>query len=409
MTDTETTMHEPLKICVVAACPFPYSRGSPIRIQRLANALVKRGHDVHVFTYHLGEDSPDDRFDITRTMNVPTYKKLSPGPSLQKLLIVDPLLTAKLVLGLRKIPFDIIHAHHYEGLLTARLAKIGRRIPLVYDAHTLLGSELPYYKLGAPQRFIAGLGDRLDRWLPRLSDHVVPVTQTIKDKLMAKGLSEEDISVITNGVEYEMFTPSEAKSGTFDDAPTLIFTGNLASYQGIDHLLRAFAKVVEQRDQVRLLLVTHSSFDAYEELAQELGIRSHIEFSEAPFAEHPRLLAESAIALNPRVDADGIPQKLLNYMAASCATVSFRGSAPCIEHGKTGWTVENGDIEAFAHGILKLLDEPELADQLGRQAREAVLENFTWDIAAERCEALYRRLLDRDGSCDPARPGRGAD
>ncbi len=50
-------------------------------------------------------------------------------------MIVDPLLTAKLALGLGKNPFDIIHAHHYEGLLAAWLARIGRRIPLVYDVH----------------------------------------------------------------------------------------------------------------------------------------------------------------------------------------------------------------------------------------------------------------------------------
>lgn len=397
MTDREKSISDPLKICVVAACPFPYSRGSPIRIQRLANALVKRGHEVHVFTYHLGEDSPDDGFKIIRSANVPTYRKLSPGPSLQKLVIVDPLLTAKLARGLRKFPFDIIHAHHYEGLLAAKLASVGRQIPLVYDAHTLLGSELPYYSLGAPQRIIAGLGNRLDRWLPRLSDHVVSVTQTIKDKLAAQGMAEDKISVITNGVEYEIFTRGDRETQVPTDVPRLVFTGNLASYQGIEHLLRAFGKVVEHRDHVRLLFVTQSSFEPYEELARDLGVRGRIDLSDAPFAEHPRLLAESAIAVNPRVDADGIPQKLLNYMAASCATVSFRGSAPCIDHGKTGWTVENGDIDAFARGILKLLDEPQFADELGRKARESVLANFTWDIAAKRCEVLYRRLLDSGG------------
>ena len=382
-----------LSICVVAACPFPHSRGTPIRIQRLANALVERGHSVRVVTYHLGQSSPDDRFEIERSANVPTYKKLSPGPSVQKLLVVDPLLTAKLASNLRKGSFDIIHAHHYEGLLTAKIANIGQRIPLVYDAHTLLGSELPYYKLGAPRRIIAGLGNRLDRWLPGLSDHVVTVSQRIKDKLTAQGMSEDDISVITNGVEYELFTPAVERRRSSSVVPRLVFTGNFASYQGIDILLKAFAKVLKQRDGIRLLLVARSSFEDYEDLAKELGVREFIDFSDAPFAEHPRILADSAIAVNPRVDADGIPQKLLNYMAASCATVSFRGSAPCIDHGKNGWTVENGNVAAFAKGILMLLDDPQLADQLGRNAREAVLANYTWDIAAERCEALYRRLL----------------
>lgn len=396
MRDKQKEQPDPLKVCVVAACPFPHSRGSPIRIQRLANALADRGHEVDVYTYHLGTDSPDDRFNVIRCARVPTYRKMSPGPSIQKLLIVDPLLTAILSTGIRRNSYDVIHAHHYEGLLAARLGRGRSGIPLVYDAHTLLGSELPYYKLGLPQNLVSKLGNRLDCWLPSLSDHVVSVTQTIKDKLVGQGMADENISVITNGVEYEMFPEREEGAASAANSPRLIFTGNLASYQGIDHLLHAFAKVVQKNASVRLLLVAKSSFGPYEELARELQIREKIEFSDAPFTDHPRLLAESAVAVNPRLDADGIPQKLLNYMAASCATVSFEGSAPCIENGVTGLTVENGNIDAFAEAVLRLLDDPALADRIGRQAREAVLTNFTWGIAAERCENLYVSLLHKD-------------
>ena len=393
MADQDMQSAGALRIAVVAACPFPYPRGTPVRIHRLASALARRGHQVRVFTYHLGEESRDDRIVICRTPSVPTYNKYSPGPSLQKLMIVDPLLAAKLLIGLKNNPVDVIHAHHYEGLIVAKLARLGRRVPLIYDAHTLLGSELPFFRFGLPKNVIAKLGNRLDRWLPSLSDHVVPVTQKIKDKLVGYGMAADDITVITNGVEHEMFAPDDDLPQAANEPPRLIFTGNLAGYQGIEHLLNAFAKVVEKNKQVRLLFVTESSFEPYEAMATELGVRSQIDFSAAPFSQHPDLLADSAIAVNPRMDADGIPQKLLNYMAAARPTISFQGSAPCIEHGKTGWVVENGDIDAFAEGILKLLDEPDLSDRLGRQARESVLSNYTWEIAADKCEALYRRLL----------------
>ncbi len=393
MADQDMQSAGALRIAVVAACPFPYPRGTPVRIHRLASALARRGHEVRVFTYHLGEESRDDRIMICRTPSVPTYNKYSPGPSLQKLMIVDPLLTAKLLIGLKKNPVDVIHAHHYEGLIVAKLARLGRRVPLIYDAHTLLGSELPFFRFGVPKNVVAKLGNRLDRWLPSLSDHVVPVTQKIKDKLVGYGMAADDITVITNGVEHEMFAPDDNLPQAANEPPRLIFTGNLAGYQGIEHLLNAFAKVVEKNKQVRLLLVTESSFEPYEAMATELGVRSQIDFSAAPFSQHPDLLADSAIAVNPRMDAAGIPQKLLNYMAAARPTISFQGSAPCIEHGKTGWVVENGDIDAFAEGILKLLDEPDLSERLGRQARESVLSNYTWEIAADKCEALYRRLL----------------
>jgi glycosyltransferase involved in cell wall biosynthesis len=310
---------------------------------------------------------------------------------------VDPLLTATLFRGLSRERYDVIHAHHYEGLLVAKAARAFRSIPLIYDAHTLLSSELPFFDTGLSKSLGARLGLRLDRWLPPLADHIVAVTDTIKRKLTAQGLSEDRVTVITNGVEYEQFR-SAAPVPPPAGPPTLIFTGNLASYQGVDHLLRAFAKIAQKRDGVRLLFVTNSSFDAYEKLAAELGIRGRIDLSSAPFSEHPRLLATAAVAVNPRTECDGIPQKLLNYMAAGRPTVSFAGSAPCIEHGETGWVVRNADIEDFAEGALKLLDDPELATRLGRRAQEAVAERFTWRVAAEKAEAVYHRLLHARGS-----------
>ena len=390
------TARKSLKIAVVAACPFPYPRGTPVRIQRLSDALGRRGHDVHVFAYHLGQAPGSDLYTIHRSLRLPTYKKYSPGPSPQKLLLMNPLLVAKLFRGLAGARFDVIHAHHYEGLLVAKTARAGRAIPLIYDAHTLLGSELPFFAAGFTKGLGARVGVRLDRSLPRMADHIVAVTDTIKNKLEAYGLPDDRITVITNGVESDLFRLPAAPARP-TGPPTLIFTGNLAGYQGVDHLLNAFAKIVRKRPDVRLLFVTNSSFEAYERQAAELGIRGRIELSAAPLSEHARLLAAAAVAVNPRMDCDGIPQKLLNYMSAGRPTVSFAGSAPCIEHGKTGWVVTNGDVDAFADGVLNLLDDPDLAERLGRAAQAAVDAQFTWQIAAEKAENLYHRILDDRG------------
>ena len=65
----------------------------------------------------------------------------------------------------QEIRFDLVHAHHYEGLLVASHAL--RATPIVYDAHTLLASELPTYPLGLPRRCIRAVAPWLDRHLPR--------------------------------------------------------------------------------------------------------------------------------------------------------------------------------------------------------------------------------------------------
>jgi glycosyltransferase involved in cell wall biosynthesis len=151
--------------------------------------------------------------------------------------------------------------------------------------------------------------------------------------------------------------------------------------------------VLERRQDARLQIVTESSFDDYEPLARELGVTGAIDVVQAPFAEIPRLLAGADIAVNPRVDCDGIPVKLLNYMAASKPVVSFAGSAPGLRHQETGWLVPDGDIDGFANGALALLDDREMAGRLGRNARRFVEAEHSWAKSAELCEEIYYQLL----------------
>ena len=101
------------------------------------------------------------------------------------------------------------------------------------------------------------------------------------------------------------------------------------------------------------------------------------------------------MALNPRVRCDGTPQKLLNYMASGKPIVSFEGSGSVLEHGKTGWLVPGSDPEAFASGMLHVLDNGSLASNMGEAARQQVAEQYGWDRTARQVEHVYRRVLAR--------------
>lgn len=387
-----------LSIAVIAACPFPARRGTPVRVQRLAEELSRRGHRVLVITYHHGSGEVDPSLELHRIPTVRGYGRLGPGPTYRKLFLLDPLLTWKLRRVLGREHVDVIHAHHFEGLMVGAVARLGRRVPLVFDVHTLLTSELPQYRMPflpfPVKRRLAMVGDR---YLPRWADHVAPVTERIRSKLLElHAVTEDRVSLVPNGVETDLFH-QPGGNGDRPEAPTLIFTGNLAPYQGIDLLLSALRRVLDRRKDVRLQIVTESSFAAYEPLARELGLTGSIDVVEAPFAEIPGLLARADIAINPRIDCDGIPVKLLNYMAASKPVVSFAGSAPGLRHQETGWLVKDGDVDALAQGALALLDDQEMAGRLGRNARKFVEAEHSWSRSAELCESIYRRLLADQG------------
>lgn len=383
-----------LRVLMVAACPFPAGRGTPIRIARMAEALANHGHHVHVVTYHLGDGEPPRNVVVHRTPRVRTYSRTRPGPSYQKLLLMDPILTMTMRRVVRMHRFDVVHAHHVEGLAAAMLARPAG-VPVVFDAHTLLRAELPQYRLGVPKRVLERVGGLLDGFLPARADHVIAVTRAIAAHLQPhRGATGPTVTVIENGVLWQRF--QDAPEGRpARPGPVLVFAGNMASYQGIEKLLEAFALVRRAHPQARLVLATEDArgFERYRSRAERLNLAAHLTVRPTPFAELPGVLASASVGVSPRTAGEGMAMKVLNYMAAGLPTVSFRGSAGGLEHSRTGWVVPNDDIPAFASGISRLLEDPAYARSMGERARAAVRDERSWDSVAAKVEDVYRSML----------------
>jgi glycosyltransferase involved in cell wall biosynthesis len=384
-----------LKICVVAACPVPYPRGTPVRVTRFAEAVAALGHEVHLVTYGFGSGTIDASVHVHRGPRVPLLDPGPAGPSLGKLAVLDPILALQLRKLLRSHDFDIVHAHHYEGLLAALVAA-GPKTPILYDAHTVLESELPTYAswlMPMPKRWI---GRWIDRTLPARARFVVAASGQLRNHLVENGVVPGDrIAAIGNGVELEALEknrdgPGEAASG----GGVLAYAGNLAPYQGIDKLLEAFRSVLTTRPAARLRILTDCSFAPYEALAGRLGVRDRIELRSVPLELLPLELTKAHVAVNPRPRCDGVPQKNLNYMAASRPLVAFAESLHPAEHERTGIAVHRVSGEALGERISWLLDRPEEGARLGRAARVAIEREYTWPRQAARLDAIYRRLLD---------------
>lgn len=379
------------RIAMVAACPMPARRGTPLRVERLAEALTARGHHVELITYHVADGPQPLGLPVHRIFRRPIYWRMPVGPSFRKLALYDPVLSWKLSRVLASRQFDVIHAHHVEGLLVTWPVRLRHRLPLVYDAHTMLSGELPSYATGFLRSSFGALGAWLDGVLPRGADHVVAVTSDIRDRLIGvHGLEPDRISVATNGVETDCFRVEAPPAQ--DGLVRLIYTGTLARYQNIELLLEAFARARQVRQDLRLCFSVSSSFEPYEAKARALGVRAAIEMLPDGFGELPLRLAAAAIAVLPRVSCPGIPQKLLNYMAAGKAIVASAGSAKVLEHERTGLVVADGDVTGFADAVLRLAGDPQLARELGRRAREKVEQEFSWERTAVKVESVYERL-----------------
>jgi len=120
--------------------------------------------------------------------------------------------------------------------------------------------------------------------------------------------------------------------------------------------------------------------------------RSRYDITNPGIEQLPVLLAGAIVVINARGECSGIPQKLLNYMAAGYPVVTCAGSARNISNSETGLVVPNGDVAAFRDAILRLLDDEALATRLGHNVQTHVHDNMSWEHAARSIEAVYDRL-----------------
>jgi len=381
---------------MVAACPFPANRGTPSRILRMAEAIADRGHEVHVVTYHFGTDVPTRGIHIHR---VPKVGKpyFGSGPTYRKLLLYDPLLTRLLRKVLREYCIDLIHAHHFEGALVALAARGWRDLPIIYDAHTMLSGELNQYRFRMPRPLKNWFARHLDRFVPKKSEHVIAVSETLKDSLVQLGIPSERISVVPTGVNLETFEGDTGKSLVagrhgITTEKVVVYAGSTAAFQGVTNLLEAIPYVLQEEPETMFFIVGKKN-STLSSLCKSKDIADHVIFTgERPFEEVRNFLAQARVAVIPRPECPGIPQKLTNYMAAGCAIVSFQGSAKLLTHEVNGIVVPDANIRIMAEAIVRLLRNRELADRLGENARQSVVQ-YDWRCLAERVEKIYKDFV----------------
>jgi len=130
-------------------------------------------------------------------------------------------------------------------------------------------------------------------------------------------------------------------------------------------------------------------------------------------AELPRLYREAAVLAMPSVErtcygramrvSELLGLAALEAMASGTPVIASRvgGLVEIIQDGQTGFLVPPGDVQTLHERLNQVLREPKLAQRLGANARELVLERYTWAKVAERCLEAYAALTLRGRAGQP--------
>jgi glycosyltransferase involved in cell wall biosynthesis len=219
------------------------------------------------------------------------------------------------------------------------------------------------------------------RMLGPMFDQVHAVSEAVRQyTLREEGLAADKVVTIPNGIECG--TDAErTRVGFTSTRPVILTVSHLRRIKGIDVLIRAMDRVRRSYPEAMLLIAGAVNEPAYLEelnaLVETLGLSANVRFLGK--ANNVQELLEQCDVFCLLSRSEGMSNALLEAMAAGipCVATAVGGTPEVIEDGRTGYLVPSEDAGAAAERILRLLDHPEEARQIGDAARLVVRQRFS--------------------------------
>ena len=391
-----------LKICVLAACPFPANHGTPGSIRELTNSLAEAGHEVHLVTYPHGEEMKvHEAVKIHRVAKWSRRDRVVVGPTWKKP-FYDFLMVFKAIQICWKYDIDLIHAHLYEAAIAAWLTRSVTFRKFVYSGHNTMQDELASYNFFRSQKLANGLGKFLDHFVPARADRCIPHSKNIETFFFERGLRSRTEGVINFGIDLNDLQQRRHKTANdrFHSIPKplIVYTGILDHFQRLDLLLGAMKLVLQARPEARLVIAMTLDQPEFRETLQRkvdaLGLSETVQFTDRiSFEECLQLLERADIAVSPRPDTPGFPIKLLNYLAMETPVVMFESSSNGVRHREEVWLAPEDTAESLADGLVELLDDQSLRVRLASNGHRFVFEHHDSSKVTSKLIHCFLKVL----------------
>ncbi len=263
------------------------------------------------------------------------------------------------------------------------------------------------------KKFLLDIIGYMAKWMYKRADRIVTVGDGYRSKLLEIGAAPpEDISVITNGIDFETFdqpTTSELNAVKNRWDMTDHFVVSYVGTIGMAHALEVVLDVAEKlrtNDRIRFLIVGDGAeHDRLQDIAEERNLRNVRFTGLVPKREVPALISASGATLvhlrNTELFKTVLPSKLFEGMAlGKPVLLGVLGEAETVlKAAKGGIVFEPENADALAKAIVTLAGNTELCESMGRSGAEHVRRHFDRSTLAERYVTEMRELIShRPGS-----------
>lgn len=396
-----------MKILKTTQTYYPYlsQGGPPAKVRAIAKALAGRGHDVTVLTADRGETDGE-----TKLAEIPDWSR-SPSPwgwesrdhGIETIYLPTTQNYRATTVNPRMLRFckqrardyDLVHIYGLYDLIGSTAAWFCRRygIPYVIEPLGMFGPKIRSRHKKRLYRKLVG------NKLFGGAQAIIATSETERDELIDGGIPTEKIFLRRNGIDLSEFATLPAPGGfrarlQLDPKTRLIFfLGRLSFIKGLDHLVKAFARL---ESEAHLVIAGPDDSD---------GCAHTVRALIAEFQLGDRVTLAGPIygeaKLEALVDADlfVLPSRYESFgnaaaEAIACGTpalVTDRcGIAPLVD-GKAGLVVPY-DVPALHKGMARLLKDEALAAELRAGCAE-VAKGLSWEEPVVALEVLYGSLV----------------
>jgi D-inositol-3-phosphate glycosyltransferase len=383
--------------------------GMNVYVRELSAALARTGVMCDVFT-RTWSDSLPPSITVEPGFRVHHIPAGPPAPMPKERL---PEVVDEFAEGVLKVmegagedaPFDAVHANYWLSGLAGHIVKHRMNIPLVSTFHTLDRVKAE----ASPEEVEADSPHRraeAEATIINCSDTVLASCSVEAEQISDLYHADPSrIRIVAPGVDHAFFGPgyrpqARRALGLPVDGPLLLFVGRIQPLKGVEVAVRTLSALGPDHADARLAVVGGPSgprgdaeVDRMVTLVEDLGLNDRVVF--VPPRPHELLSTYYRAADVCLVPSRSESFGLVALEAAACGTPvvasDVGGLRTLVDHGHTGFLVEEAAAESFAAWVRQILAEPLLAERLGTGA---VLRarRYTWASAAGLLRDVYEDL-----------------
>jgi glycosyltransferase involved in cell wall biosynthesis len=287
------------------------------------------------------------------------------------------------------------------GYLVSRL----RSVPFVFEVRDVW--PMAAIVLGVIRnRVVIRLAQSVERFIYSNADHIVAVTDGVRQHVLELGVDESMTTLIKNGVDTDIFRPLDRYSplrqqlglnGKF----VCIYTGTHGLQANLSAVLQAAALLKPDPDIAFLFVGDGAEKPKLRQIKQEQSLSNVIFLDPQPRELIPHLISLADVGLvHTRSEAffEGyLPVKMFEYMACGCpVVVANNGEArQLVEEARAGVWAEPGNPSSLADTLRGLRADPAWRAQLGANGAQYAAHNLSRDMLAAQYERLLAAVIGR--------------